>query len=402
MRARAFADRGVPLLFIDQRDQHRRIVAVEERDLQHAQRVLRQPLALEARHALRVGDQEAGEVAADDRALLLPHRTRAQHAVGGADPAVGVDQCGHDAGAAKPVAGPAGDQIFHRLRKIEPLRREEPPDEQILVLAGASHFGGKLGALEHHAVERRPAIAPRGATGAAEPIDFARFERQARRRRKTAEHGFVAIVGADQTAGAVGHRDRVGAARGERAGDAPIGFWRGAGARREEPSRGDQAAGENERCGKKRRGERDVVEQQQDHQRSGHPAADRDYGGAARSGRGRGRGERGHRLMLWALRRARQDLSGGVPRIAYGSATKPADHSNRVPAPDAGTRGAYQTFTRSAGARYILSPGLTPNAAYQASTLRTSAVRNGPGECGSLSSCERKAGSRNLIRQTCA
>lgn len=31
----------------------------------------------------------------------------------------------------------------------------------------------------------------------------------------------------------------------------------------------------------------------------------------------------------------------------------------------------HQIFTRSAGARYSLSPGFTPNAAYQASTLRT-------------------------------
>src|SRR3546814_2554327 len=56
--------------------------------------------------------------------------------------------------------------------------------------------------------------------------------------------------------------------------------------------------------------------------------------------------------------------------------------------------------TRCSGVRYIFSPGLTSNALYQGSRLRTVAARCSPGECGLARSCERSAGSRYLVRHT--
>jgi len=62
----------------------------------------------------------------------------------------------------------------------------------------------------------------------------------------------------------------------------------------------------------------------------------------------------------------------------------------------------YQIRTRAVGSRYSVWPGWTANAWYQGSMLRTTSVRTGHGECGSVSSCWRSAGSRLLQRHTCA
>ena len=111
VRRGAGADRGLAaFLLVEQRDQDRRVVAVEERDLQDAQRVALGALALEPRLPLGVDRQEPREVAADHDAFLMPHRPFAQHAVGGEQLAVGRDQRRHDPGGGKPVAGRPGDQ----------------------------------------------------------------------------------------------------------------------------------------------------------------------------------------------------------------------------------------------------------------------------------------------------
>src|SRR6185437_14568039 len=63
----------------------------------------------------------------------------------------------------------------------------------------------------------------------------------------------------------------------------------------------------------------------------------------------------------------------------------------------------HQIFTRLPGSTYSFSPGLTPNAVYQASRLRTTPLtRNWRGECGSLTTCLRTKSSVTLPRQACA
>lgn len=62
---------------------------------------------------------------------------------------------------------------------------------------------------------------------------------------------------------------------------------------------------------------------------------------------------------------------------------------------------AYQMRTRSAGARYILSPGFTSNALSKASLFTSGTnARYMPGECGLESSCWRSAASRIFVRHT--
>src|SRR5580658_3478452 len=64
---------------------------------------------------------------------------------------------------------------------------------------------------------------------------------------------------------------------------------------------------------------------------------------------------------------------------------------------------AYQILTRSDGAKYILSPGMTLKASYHASMLRVEPItRNCLGECSSLTTWLRRNESETLPRQACA
>ena len=299
------------LLLVDQRDEHRGILPIEERDLQDAEWILRQPLAFEACHAVRIGDQELREVAANDRAFLMPHRARAQDAIGGANPAVGLDQGGHDSCAAEPVAGGASDQIFHRLREIQALWGVEPPDQQIVVLASARDVRRKVGAVDQQPIDRRAAVPPGGSSGIPQPLHPGRIERQSGRGREATEHRFIAIVGAYQSPGTIGHGNGIGAALGERARDAPVWFERGGSGGREQPPERDQPTRHDERSREECGGDRQAADQSENDECGRDAAADRDQRGAAKGGGLRGRGERGHCVMLWGNRGERQGLSGG-------------------------------------------------------------------------------------------
>ena len=77
------------------------------------------------------------------------------------------------------------------------------------------------------------------------------------------------------------------------------------------------------------------------------------------------------------------------------------DHPPSVTVPGAACH-AYQILTRSLGARYSFSPGLTAKALYHSSMLRTVLVRSASGECGSDVNCASFAASRRLPRQAWA
>ncbi|MCY1170025.1 hypothetical protein D9M73_100830 [compost metagenome] len=319
----------------------------------------------------------------------MPHRARAQYPIGRPDPSIGIDQRRHDPGTAEPIARSPGDQIFHGLSEIQALRGVEAPDQQIPVFPGPRHFGGQLRAFDQETRDASGPVAPRGTPGRPQKLHPCGVEGEARWRRKTAEQRFVSIVGAYQPPGTIGHRNRIGAAFGDRARDAPVRLGSEFGRAREQATE-QQHRPRRDECGRQKRcRNRRAAYHHQNDRRSRAAAGDRDQGCAAR--RGRGRWKRCHRPLHWAMRRERQGQSGQT-RLHR------ATHAGRRGA----AYGLYQTFTRSAGARYSFSPAFTPNALYQASTLRTSTVRNGPGECSFEITCERKAGSRNLIRQTCA
>src|SRR3546814_14753333 len=76
--------------------------------------------AFEADGPVRIGDQEAREIAPADRAFLVPQRACAEHAVGGADAPLRRHERDHDARAREPIPGGAGNEPGNAAREIEP------------------------------------------------------------------------------------------------------------------------------------------------------------------------------------------------------------------------------------------------------------------------------------------
>ena len=266
---------------VEQGDQHRRVVAFEERDLQHAQRHATQPLALEPHLPVIVGDQEACEVASRRRAVVLPHRARAEHAVRTADAPFRSDQHRHDAGRAEPVAGRPDDQSLDRSGHVEPLRAAETPHQQILRLTGALDERGQRRAARDHPFDVRATVAPRRPSGDAQPVHAIVVDRQARRRREAGEQFLVAVVGADQPSGAIGDRHRIRARRRQRTRDAPVGFAILVTRDREQSPRRDHAAGDHQPRGHEGTGDREAADQPEHDRRRRHAATAGDQRGAA-------------------------------------------------------------------------------------------------------------------------
>ena len=96
----------------------------------------------------------------------------------------------------------------------------------------------------------------------------------------------------------------------------------------------------------------------------------------------------GARSRSLTLRSARRPSQGGHGRRLAAA----IENEKRPPRGEAAaivplTHGTYQIFTRSAGARYILSPGFTLNAFMNASLFVSGTnARAIPGECGLVSS----------------
>ena len=237
-RARAASHR---LLVVDQRHQQRRIVTFKKRDLQDAQRRAGQTFALEPHQSPRIGDEKAREIASRDRTFLMAHRSSAKNAIGGTNAPIGGNQGDHDAGRGQSVAMPCSDQLGCAGGEIEALRAGKAPDQHILLGAGANDIGGKRGSAREHSIQSPTAIAPRRATCIGQGSDAFFAKGQPRRRRKTVEQGFVAVVGANEATGAIGYRDRIGACLRQRMGDRPIDrmLFRGGRSGSEPPPRQD-------------------------------------------------------------------------------------------------------------------------------------------------------------------
>ena len=198
MRRGAGADRGLAaFLLVEQRDQDRRVVALEKRDLDNAQRVAFGAFALEADLTLGVGRQEAREIAADDDAFLMPQRPFAQHAIGGEQLAVGRDQRGHDPSRGQSVARRPGDQRLHAGGQIDPDGVVEAPDQHVLCLTRAVDRDGHRPAARIDAIEPCRPVAPGGAPRGGEIGRSAAFQRQPRRGRIAVEACTIAFIGAD-------------------------------------------------------------------------------------------------------------------------------------------------------------------------------------------------------------
>src|SRR5258706_3439856 len=179
MRGGAAPDRGLPrpFLLIEQSNEHRRIFALEERNLEYPQRRPGQALALETNHPVAVGNEEAREIASSDRALLMTHCASPKHAVGRPDPAVGADQRNHDSSTGKPIAGRAADQSLDRLRATEPLGAPEAPDEQVVLGTRALDLRRQRRSARDHPVDRSATVAPGRTAGRSEPLDARNVDR---------------------------------------------------------------------------------------------------------------------------------------------------------------------------------------------------------------------------------
>jgi hypothetical protein len=90
-------------------------------------------------------------------------------------------------------------------------------------------------------------------------------------------------------------------------------------------------------------------------------------------------------------------------RTAWTLAQKKGAARRRLPELFLRLAAAYQMRARCSGGMYIVSPGFTPKAWYQASTLRSGpSTRKRPGLCGSVVTWLRRASARCFSRHTWA